>query len=871
MSLSISVILPNYNHGRYLDEALGLLLDQSTPPAEIIAVDDCSTDNSLDILNEYARRDPRVKVLAMPRNTGGPGAEAQALAMAQGDLTYHSAADDPVLKGFFQSAVEMLEKYPQAAFSICDYAHFMPNGARSIKRLDFSGQPSYISPEEFIAFVKRRPADDLPTHCGVWFRQKRLDCGGIPTQLRWHHDWFVALVAALRHGFCFAPKILKGLRWSYDSLSMKGQRDFEAQTEVLRSVFALLESPAYADVRDYFKLPNMLSRFGLILSHLLLSDENLWPYFSWEFFSQALSAENCFLHSVDLRSAGSMPRRAQVDLAKEVMERFARLVQERLWQYIKEHNYTEALDYAERLRNLMPDRPQPRVMLGSILANLGKPKPAEACFQKALEMEPGLEVAQRELDQVRETLAKQADAEPEPPQEQEHRVHQVYFKSLFSEVPKEISVAVWFDGDLERLEATFESLASQTRPFWEVMVLGEQAGFLLTTETWQKRLPRLNSGIIPAYQGQDRGWTHHALESVQAEYLCLLAGGDRLSPDFCASAMSPIEKGRDPDLIVIRRQPPGPGPDRGFRRLPPPEAAAQGDQELLLERGFVVRRCTWGISPVLLGQCQWYAPWFLAVTAALRDRGPYLLDRPQAWLAPEHPWPGRDGQEGGEADQRALAWLLKSLAHQDIKRLRPLLAQFLPHSRLTPRLLEAMLADEELFNQDSLAILHQPLWRRLHGGAPLTAPPAAQESQAAPPETPDAPQPGPQARPQGDAAPEFEAMPGPEAAPEPEATQPGEPGQEASQEAAQALARAIGQGREAILGGHLAQAQAIFLELAQSHPQVTAVHTMLSVVQQGMGQTEEAMRSLHQALALEPGNPELLARMEQLAQRPGRP
>ncbi len=82
-SAKVAVIVPVYNTGKYLDECLCSLLNQSHRNLIIIAVDDGSTDNSLEVLNFYAQRDPRVRVIhranggvSAARNTGLDAVEA---------------------------------------------------------------------------------------------------------------------------------------------------------------------------------------------------------------------------------------------------------------------------------------------------------------------------------------------------------------------------------------------------------------------------------------------------------------------------------------------------------------------------------------------------------------------------------------------------------------------------------------------------------------------------------------------------------------------------------------------------------------------------------------------------------------------------
>ena len=66
----LSAILPNYNHGKYLNESIKALLSQTTPPHEIIVIDDGSTDNSLEVLAQIQSRNPEIRIEKNHHNLG---------------------------------------------------------------------------------------------------------------------------------------------------------------------------------------------------------------------------------------------------------------------------------------------------------------------------------------------------------------------------------------------------------------------------------------------------------------------------------------------------------------------------------------------------------------------------------------------------------------------------------------------------------------------------------------------------------------------------------------------------------------------------------------------------------------------------------
>ena len=89
----ISVILPAYNAIDYLDESLNSIINQSFRDLEIICVDDGSTDNTLELLNEYAKKDERIQVYSH-ENRGPGGATNTGLSKATGKYIYLMDADD---------------------------------------------------------------------------------------------------------------------------------------------------------------------------------------------------------------------------------------------------------------------------------------------------------------------------------------------------------------------------------------------------------------------------------------------------------------------------------------------------------------------------------------------------------------------------------------------------------------------------------------------------------------------------------------------------------------------------------------------------------------------------------------------------------
>lgn len=90
----VSVIIPVYNVEKYLRQCLDSVVNQTLQDIEIICIDDCSTDNSLTILKEYAQKDTRIKIIEQKENQGQGIARNIAIDITQGEYIMFLDPDD---------------------------------------------------------------------------------------------------------------------------------------------------------------------------------------------------------------------------------------------------------------------------------------------------------------------------------------------------------------------------------------------------------------------------------------------------------------------------------------------------------------------------------------------------------------------------------------------------------------------------------------------------------------------------------------------------------------------------------------------------------------------------------------------------------
>jgi glycosyltransferase involved in cell wall biosynthesis len=114
----VSVLLTTYNRESYLAPAIESILGQTYRDFELVIVDDCSTDRTLDIARAYERGDSRVRVVVNERNLGQFANRNRAAGLARGSLLKYHDSDDLMYPHCLSVMVPMLLSEPRAGFGL---------------------------------------------------------------------------------------------------------------------------------------------------------------------------------------------------------------------------------------------------------------------------------------------------------------------------------------------------------------------------------------------------------------------------------------------------------------------------------------------------------------------------------------------------------------------------------------------------------------------------------------------------------------------------------------------------------------------------------------------------------------------------------
>ena len=120
----ISVIIPNYNHALYLEARISSVLNQTEKNIEVLILDDCSTDNSRDIINEYALKDSRIRTIYNSQNSGSTFKQwNKGFSLVSGKYIWIAESDDYADIHFLEKLLIPLEEDNGIGLSYCDSWH----------------------------------------------------------------------------------------------------------------------------------------------------------------------------------------------------------------------------------------------------------------------------------------------------------------------------------------------------------------------------------------------------------------------------------------------------------------------------------------------------------------------------------------------------------------------------------------------------------------------------------------------------------------------------------------------------------------------------------------------------------------------------
>lgn len=195
---TVSVIVPNYNHARYLPQRIESILNQTYQDFELILLDDASTDNSRRVIEEYAQQD-KVQAHFNAQNTGSPFLQWEKGAqLAQGKYIWIAESDDFAHETLLETLVPVLEQRPNVGLAYCQSSKVDKHGTiigdglpRDNSNIDYRRwleEYENQGHDEVVNYLVYK--NIIPNASALLFRKSAyLRATGVPVQLRLCGDW----------------------------------------------------------------------------------------------------------------------------------------------------------------------------------------------------------------------------------------------------------------------------------------------------------------------------------------------------------------------------------------------------------------------------------------------------------------------------------------------------------------------------------------------------------------------------------------------------------------------------------------------------------------------------------------------------------
>jgi glycosyltransferase involved in cell wall biosynthesis len=168
----ISIVIPTYNASRFMPNLLDSIFKQAVEDMEVIIVDDCSTDNTVEIVKKYP-----VRVIQMEKNGGPARARNRGVKEAKGDIIFFLDSDVEVLDGTIQEVKEYFEKNPAVNCVI---------GVCATEPLNKGFVPTYMAMFEYIHLIGQKydRVSVFAPRCGAIKKDLFLKVGGYDENYR---------------------------------------------------------------------------------------------------------------------------------------------------------------------------------------------------------------------------------------------------------------------------------------------------------------------------------------------------------------------------------------------------------------------------------------------------------------------------------------------------------------------------------------------------------------------------------------------------------------------------------------------------------------------------------------------------------------
>lgn len=252
----ISIALASYNGEKYISEQIDSILAQTYQDFELIICDDCSTDNTWQILEEYAQRDNRIKIFRNEKNLGFKKNFEKAILLCKGDYVALSDQDDIWTENHLEV---LLQNIGKKSLSCGNSLLVDSEGNSTNSKLNENEGLLYFDDSKYIyrSMLNGNCLQGANMLMPLGFAKK---CIPIPSGVPYHDAWFAAC-ACLDNGINYSFEIINKYRQHGGNITFMGHNRKRNFFQKLRLRIDFLK---YGDAIDRFcYVDNLKERYGI--------------------------------------------------------------------------------------------------------------------------------------------------------------------------------------------------------------------------------------------------------------------------------------------------------------------------------------------------------------------------------------------------------------------------------------------------------------------------------------------------------------------------------------------------------------------------------------------------------------------------------
>jgi glycosyltransferase involved in cell wall biosynthesis len=227
---SVSIIVPNFNHSSFLRKRLDSIFNQTYQDFEVILLDDCSTDNSVELLKQYSTHASVSHFIVNTQNSGNTFKQwSKGIELTRGELIWIAESDDVCELNFLEKLVPIVQQDNKVGLVYCQSWSISDSGEKTGNWIDhtndfnttlFNSDFRYKGSDFVDEFLIYKNV--LPNASAIVFRKSVYEQSkGVNLKIKYCGDWFLWLKMAILYDVCFVSESLNHFRRHENSVIYK--------------------------------------------------------------------------------------------------------------------------------------------------------------------------------------------------------------------------------------------------------------------------------------------------------------------------------------------------------------------------------------------------------------------------------------------------------------------------------------------------------------------------------------------------------------------------------------------------------------------------------------------------------------------------